>query len=76
MSNNSKYWYFSIVPFGVRPGTSADIDFYNAPATSHPGDVPPAEGWAKVCEGEEPCPVVQVKGYNEIGEQPEGRIPT
>ena len=76
VSNNSKHWYISIVPVGVRPGTSTDIDFYTAPATLRSGDFPPAVGWTKVNEGEDPCPAVEVKDDDQIGEQPEGRIPS
>ncbi|KAI2507917.1 peptidase [Fragilaria crotonensis] len=76
VSNNSnKHWYISIVPVGVRPGTSTDIDFYTAPATVRSGDLPPSRGWTKVNEGEDPCPVVEVKDDDQIIEQPERGIP-
>lgn len=76
VSNNSnKHWYISIVPVGVRPGTSTDIDFYTAPATLRSGDLPPSLGWTKVNEGEDPCPVVEVKDDDQIIEQPERGIP-
>jgi ubiquitin carboxyl-terminal hydrolase 9/24 len=56
VSNNTKHWYISIVPDGVNPGTSSDIDFYTAPITEASLSVPPTTGWAKAGEGKDPAP--------------------
>lgn len=59
-SNGSKHWYISIVPVGVQPGTSTDIDFYSAPVSETDPDYPPERGWTKANEGEDPVPVIRV----------------
>jgi len=59
VSNNTKHWYISIVPFGGNPGTSSDIDFYTAPVTHECQSVPPVLGWTKAAEGLDPPPSVQ-----------------
>jgi hypothetical protein len=58
VSNNTKHWYISIVPYGGNPGTSSDIDFYSAPATPDCQLVPPPKGWVKAPEGQEPSPTL------------------
>ena len=60
-SNNTKHWYISIVPMGVTPGTSTDIDFYSAPMSENDPDFPPSRGWTKSSEGHEPAPLVTVQ---------------
>jgi hypothetical protein len=57
-SSNYKYWYISIVPMDVQPGTSSDIDFYSAPVSRHDPDFPPEHGWRKSDLGREPAPQV------------------
>jgi hypothetical protein len=57
-SNNTKHWYISIVPMGVQPGTSTDIDFYSAPLSDKDPDHPPSMGWTKSSEGLDPAPQV------------------
>jgi ubiquitin carboxyl-terminal hydrolase 9/24 len=56
VSNNTRHWYISIVPHGISPGTSSDIDFYTAPVTADSVVVPPKVGWAKAGEGKDPAP--------------------
>jgi ubiquitin carboxyl-terminal hydrolase 9/24 len=41
VSNNTKYWYISIVPNGGNPGTSSDIDFYTTLVTASSRAIPP-----------------------------------
>jgi hypothetical protein len=60
-SNNTKHWYISIVPMGVQPGTSTDIDFYSAPLSENNPDSPPRLGWTKSSEGHNPAPLVIVQ---------------
>jgi hypothetical protein len=60
-SNNTKHWYISIVPMGVQPGTSTDIDFYSAPLSDNDPDFPPLMGWTKSSEGHNPAPLVTVQ---------------
>jgi len=56
VSNNTKHWYISIVPYGGNPGTSSDIDFYTAPMTDECRLIPPTKGWVKSQEGHDPPP--------------------
>lgn len=56
VSNNTKHWYISIVPYGGNPGTSSDIDFYTAQMTEKSTIVPPKTGWMKTGEGSDPAP--------------------
>ena len=60
VSNNTKHWYISIVPPGVQPGTSTDIDFYSAPMNEHDPDIPPDQGWTTAIEGQSPPPSVSI----------------
>jgi hypothetical protein len=60
-SNNHKYWYISIVPMDVQPGTSTDIDFYSAPVSRNDPDFPPEQGWTVSSEGKAPAPHVTVQ---------------
>lgn len=60
VSNNTKHWYISIVPHGVKPGTNTDTDFYSAPMDEKNPDTPPARGWIKATEGQSPPPGVSV----------------
>ena len=64
VSNNTKHWYISIVPFGGKPGTSSDIDFYSAPMTEVSDYIPPKTGWAKAAEGKDPAPTLDLLGSN------------
>ena len=57
-SNNTKHWYISIVPDGVQPGTSTDIDFYSAPLSESSPWYPPSSGWTKSEMGHNPVPAV------------------
>jgi len=61
VSNNTQHWYISIVPPGVTPGTSSDIDFYTAPADPNHKIVPPTTGWIKAVSGLDPPPVLELK---------------
>ena len=58
VSDSNRYWFISMVPWGVCPGTTADIDFYYAHMTSDCETVPPTDGigWYKCARGEYPCP--------------------
>jgi ubiquitin carboxyl-terminal hydrolase 9/24 len=69
VSNNTKHWYISIVPYGGNPGTSSDIDFYSAPATHECARIPPTKGWVKALEGLEPAPELsfRTKDDNVLG---------
>jgi len=60
-SNNTKHWYISIVPHGVQPGTSTDIDFYSAPVSSEDPDFPPSHGWTTSSEGKASTPTLMVQ---------------
>lgn len=60
VSNNTKHWYISIVPPGVQPGTSTDIDFYSAPMNEQDPEIPPDQGWTKAMEGQSPPPSVSI----------------
>jgi ubiquitin carboxyl-terminal hydrolase 9/24 len=71
VSNNTKHWYISIVPYDSQPGTSADIDFYTAPATSDFLRVPPHTGWVKSQEGTDPLPRLTYKRLSSEGGTPE-----
>ena len=64
VSNNTKHWYISVVPYGGNPGTSTDIDFYTAPMTEVSGYIPPKTGWAKAAEGKDPAPTLNLLGSN------------
>jgi hypothetical protein len=55
VSNNTKHWYISVVPTNGQPGTSADVDFYSAPA-EYAREFPPINGWTKAIEGRDPPP--------------------
>jgi len=59
VSNNTSHWYISIVPNGVKPGTSSDIDFYSAPMTDECRRVPPMAGWLKAQQGVDPPPMIR-----------------
>jgi hypothetical protein len=59
-SNGAKHWYISIVPLGVQPGTSTDIDFYSAPVSTAEPNFPPANGWSTASEGKGPPPTVSI----------------
>lgn len=63
VSNNTKHWYISIVPYGANPGTSSDIDFYTAPLTGKSMTVPPKIGWIKAGEGQNPPPVLSYRDH-------------
>ncbi|GAX26841.1 ubiquitin carboxyl-terminal hydrolase 9/24 [Fistulifera solaris] len=58
VSNNTRHWYISIVPYGGNPGTSSDIDFYTAPVQEDCVHVPPKIGWVKANEGRDPSPML------------------
>lgn len=58
VSNNTRHWYISIVPYGGNPGTSSDIDFYTAPVQEECLRIPPKSGWVKANEGTDPSPVL------------------
>lgn len=57
-SNGAKHWYISIVPLGVQPGTSTDIDFYSAHVSQQEPNYPPETGWTAASEGKAPPPTV------------------
>jgi ubiquitin carboxyl-terminal hydrolase 9/24 len=57
VSNGTKHWYISIVPYGRRPGTTADIDFYTTEFSTR---VPPRTGWITTVEGMDPPPTVDI----------------
>ena len=59
-SNNTKHWYISIVPHGVQPGTSTDIDFYSAPLSTGTPNFPPTDSWNTSSEGKVPAPTVAI----------------
>ena len=65
VSNNTKHWYISIVPFGGNPGTSSDIDFYSAPAGHECLRVPPDKGWVKAPEGTDPAPRLEFRNRHD-----------
>ena len=67
-SNNTKHWYISIVPIGVQPGTSTDIDFYSAPVSPDEPDFPPTMGWTRSSEGTDPVPSVTLQTPSTINE--------
>ena len=50
----TRKWYISIVPVGMPPGTSADIDFYYA--IPDESETPPYDGWVTCDEGINPPP--------------------
>jgi hypothetical protein len=54
-----KCWKLSIVPVDANPGTSADIDFYSAPATDAGTTLPPISGWKSSGEGIDPSPTIE-----------------
>ena len=56
VSNNTKHWYISIVPYGSTPGTSSDIDFYTAPLGNASRRIPPVGDWTIANEGRAPAP--------------------
>lgn len=70
VSNNTRHWYISIVPPGMNPGTSSDIDFYTAPATERCTKIPPQSGWAKSNEGRDPSPNMEYRFYGEENARP------
>jgi hypothetical protein len=59
VSNNTQHWYISVVPSQGSPGTSADIDFYSAPAGHNDSELPPRVGWTKSNEGIDPSPSIE-----------------
>ena len=61
VSNNTRHWYISIVPSGVHPGTSTDIDFYSTPVSRENPDFPPSDGWTRAKEGLSPVPIVTIE---------------
>jgi ubiquitin carboxyl-terminal hydrolase 9/24 len=61
VSNNTRHWYISIVPYGGNPGTSSDIDFYTGPVTEECRHIPPRIGWVKANEGKDPCPTLDFR---------------
>jgi ubiquitin carboxyl-terminal hydrolase 9/24 len=72
VSNNTKHWYISIVPYGSNPGTSSDIDFYTAPMTETSRHLPPQTGWVKTSEGKDPVPTLDWRvTYESENESPE-----
>jgi len=73
VSNNTKHWYISIVPYGGNPGTSSDIDFYTAPMTEASDNIPPKTGWAKSAEGKDPAPTVSLlfEAFEQENDRPE-----
>ena len=72
VSNNTKHWYISIIPYGGNPGTSADIDFYTAPMTEDNESFPPTQGWTKALKGKDPPPTLHhVYDYDQENNRPE-----
>lgn len=61
VSNNTKHWYISIVPYDGSPGTASDIDFYTAPATGEHVRLPPETGWIKSQQGLDPPPTLEFR---------------
>jgi len=62
LSDNTKKWYISIVPKNIQPGTSKDIDFYLAPASGEPNEIPSDNKWLTCKEnGIDPSPTVTWK---------------
>jgi ubiquitin carboxyl-terminal hydrolase 9/24 len=66
VSNRTKHWYISIVPYGRRPGTTADIDFYTAPVTEFSTRLPPRTCWIKTCEGMDPPPTLEFQSVTSL----------
>ena len=71
VSNNTKHWYISIVPYGCNPGTSTDIDFYTTPITEKSVTVPPKTGWVKTAEGKDPPPTLFYRDQYDGQDAPE-----
>lgn len=63
LSNGTRQWYISAVsPTGIA-GTSADIDFYCAPASSNGSKCPPQIGWLSSLHGVDPPPKISYIGW-------------
>lgn len=48
LTDNTRRWYISIVPMNSHPGTTQDIDFYDAAAAvscNGDGELPPRHNW-------------------------------
>jgi len=54
----SRGWYISIVPAGLSPGTTRDIDFYGEgrEARASTSDFPSRNGWITLASGIAPSP--------------------
>jgi len=59
VSDNTRHWYISIVPYSGDPGTGSDIDFYSAPVTEECKHIPPRVGWVLSDEGKDPSPSLE-----------------
>jgi hypothetical protein len=66
VSNSTKHWYISIVPYGGNPGTSSDMDFYSAPVTPECIRIPPTIGWVRAPEGQEPSPELSFRTKEDL----------
>jgi hypothetical protein len=76
LSNGNPSWYISYVPQGVKPGTTKDVDFYNAdPMTGIHFDYPPATGWRRNSEGADPPPTLRRHGRDMGDEELYGDAP-
>ena len=63
LSNGDQSWYISYVPQGVKPGTTKDVDFYNADPMAGVLFVnPPESGWRRCAEGVDPPPNLRQHG--------------
>mmetsp|Transcript_32127 Transcript_32127/g.46809 ORF Transcript_32127/g.46809 Transcript_32127/m.46809 type:complete len:559 (+) Transcript_32127:157-1833(+) len=60
LSDDTKWWYISIVPKDMKPGTDDDIDFYRAPVSLEHSDFPPEGTWLTVEKHglDPPCKII------------------
>ena len=75
VSNNTQHWYISVVPAGRDPGTVQDTDFYSASVGADCGNLPPATGWSKCTDGEDPPPTLIFERQNVRPTNPPTPVP-
>jgi len=75
VSNNTQHWYISIVPDGRAPGTVQDTDFYSASVGADCGNLPPATGWSRCNDGEDPPPTLIFERPNARPTNPPSPVP-